>query len=131
MKRFLDANIVIRYLCDTPADQAARARALINEGSELWVTETVLLEAAYALEKQYHIPRTAIIDAFLALLREPHISISGLEKTTVTQALLLCQPSRRVSIGDALIWAAAYDAGGEVYTFDRRFPSAGIQLREP
>lgn len=42
----------------------------------------------------------------------------------------MCRPSGRVSFGDAMVWAAARSAGVEVvYTFDRRFPSVGIEVR--
>ena len=44
--------------------------------------------------------------------------------------LLLCRPSSKVTVPDALLWAAARDAGqGVVYTFDRRFHAEGIEVR--
>jgi hypothetical protein len=41
----------------------------------------------------------------------------------------MCRDSGRVSIPDALIWAAARSAGNTpVYTLDRRFPADGIEV---
>ena len=43
----------------------------------------------------------------------------------------MCRPSGRVSIADAMIWAAARtDRASAIYTFDRRFPGDGIEIRQ-
>jgi len=48
------------------------------------------------------------------------------------RALLLCRPSRRVSFGDASIWAAALASGVRwVYTLDARFPEEEIAVGPP
>jgi predicted nucleic acid-binding protein len=47
------------------------------------------------------------------------------------RALLLCR-RRRVSFGDALIWAAALASGVKrVYTLDARFPEEEIAVGPP
>jgi predicted nucleic acid-binding protein len=48
------------------------------------------------------------------------------------RALLLCRPSRRVSFGDALIWAAALASGVKrVYALDARFPEEELAVGPP
>jgi predicted nucleic acid-binding protein len=131
VKQYLDASVVVRHLTGSPPDQFARARALITSGAPLWVTETALLETAYVLERLLGKPREEVVDALVAFLREPNIHLQGLATATVLQALLYCRPSRRVSFGDALMGAMAHDNGGEIYTFDARFPPTGVTQREP
>ena len=53
----------------------------------------------------------------------------GGDKDLWMRALLLCRPSKRVSFGDALIWAAALASGvRRVYTLDARFSREEIQV---
>ena len=56
----------------------------------------------------------------------PHIDIP-----LVVRALQLAGKSGRVSFADALIWAQARQAEAPVTTFDRRFPTEGLELLEP
>lgn len=128
---FLDASILVRHLCGEPPEQAARAHALIASGIPLWISEPALLETAYVLESTLGKTRQEVVDALIALVREPNIRVRGIQTATVLRALLYSRPSRRVSYGDALIWAVAHEDGGEVYTFDRRFPGEGVTVREP
>jgi predicted nucleic-acid-binding protein len=111
---------------------AARARQLIDTEIELRLTETVLLETAYVLQHSEGLSREQIVDLLVEFVQRANISVHPLDKQIVISGLLLCRPSGRVSFGDALIWAAARCAGSTtVYSFDRRFPGEGIDLREP
>ena len=50
-------------------------------------------------------------------------------KDLVLEALLLCRPSGRVSLADALVWAAARSqANASVYSPDGRFPDEGVRV---
>jgi hypothetical protein len=58
------------------------------------------------------------------------VQLIGIDRATAVEALLLCRPSGRVSVPDALTWAEARTSGaGAVYSFDRTFPSDGITVR--
>jgi predicted nucleic acid-binding protein len=131
VKRYLDASVLVRHLTGSPPDQAVRARALLASSDTFWVTETCLLETAYVLERLLGKPREAVVDALVAFLREPNVAMQGLEAEIVLRALLYCRPSRRVSFGDALMWAAAYQDAAEIVTFDARFPGEGITISAP
>ena len=83
------------------------------------------------LTKFYGVPRAPVVDALIALLRRINVHVHGLDKTIAIQALLLCRPSSRVSFADAMLWAEVQARGAEttLYTFDRRFPAAGVRVR--
>jgi predicted nucleic-acid-binding protein len=91
-----------------------------------------LVETAYALESAYGVPRKEVVDALLALLRKENLKAAGGDKDLWMRALLLCRPSRRVSFGDALVWAAALASGVKwVYALDARFPKEEIVVGPP
>jgi predicted nucleic acid-binding protein len=130
---FLDTSVVVRYLTNDPPDLADRAARLIASSGALFVTDTALAEAAHVLRTVYGLERSTVIDLLQRLIRDdgvrPYPSAGG----RVLDGLELCRPSRRVSVPDSLIWAAAASAGvgSVIYTFDRRFPSPDIDRREP
>jgi predicted nucleic acid-binding protein len=108
------------------AEQAAR---IIDGDQDLHITAGALAEVAYVLRSVYEVPREVIIDQLIELVERWNISTFGISKGLVLQALLMCRPSGRVSIADAMIWASARAAGNPVvYSFDQRFPSDGIQV---
>lgn len=132
MPDFLDASVLVRYIMDDPPAMAERAQRLIDSEVELWITETALIETSHVLLHIYGLPRADIVDLLIYLLQRQNVSVHQLDKRLVITALLLCRPSGRVSFGDALIWAAARHAGPSiVYSFDRRFPADGLEVRQP
>lgn len=127
---FLDTNILVRHFTGRPAEQAEHARRILSEADNAVVTDVALNETAYVLRDQYGIARERIVDWLVSLLRRDNISVYTIDKSIAIEGLLMCRPSGRVSFGDAMVWAAARSAGADVvYTFDRRFPSDGIEVR--
>ena len=132
MPDFLDTSVIVRYLTDDPAEMAEQATSLIETKAELYVTETALNETAHVLRRVYGLAREEVVDLLVALLQRSNITFHSLDKPIVIAALLLCRPSGRVSFGDALIWAVArVHSPSTVYSFDRRFPSEGIEVLCP
>lgn len=126
---FIDTNVVVRYLTGEPEDQAEQAVSFVNAGSDLYISDVVLTETAYVLRDIYAVGREDIVDQLMDFVHKPNILVYGMDKDLVIHGLLMCRPSGRVSIADAMIWAAARSAEAEVvYTFDRRFPSDGIEV---
>ena len=68
-------------------------------------------------------------DSLIDFLQKRNVAVSGLDKGTVIQALMLARPSKRVSFADAMVWAAARSADAPVYSLDERFPTDRIQVR--
>ena len=129
-RAFLDTNMVIRYLTGQPREQADRADRIINGVRALLVSDVVLVETAYVLRTQYRVSREAIIDQLVDLVQRENILVYAIDKDLALQGLRMCRPSGRVSVSDAMIWAAARTAGANaIYTFDERFPSDNIELR--
>lgn len=130
MSGFLDTSVLLRYLVrDDPASAEQSAR-LIDSAVDLFISSVVLHETAHVLRSIYQVPRQEIVDALLQLLEKQNVQTVGVDKGMVRQGLLMCRPSGRISFVDALLWAEAQSHGRNViYSFDRRFPNAGIDLR--
>lgn len=69
----LDTNVLVRYLVEDDAEQAARAADLIDEtlatGERLFLTEVVVCEVVWVLESVYRFPRGYITAVLGDLLR--------------------------------------------------------------
>ena len=126
----LDTSVLVRYLIGEPPSMGERARALIDGGQDFGVTAVILAEAAHVLRRVYGRAREQIVDALLDMIQRERIIPHNVDRATLVEALRMCRPSGRVSIPDALLWAEARSSGvGIVYTFDRQFPSLGIEVR--
>lgn len=131
MSGFLDTSVVVRYLTGDSPERAEQAARIIDGDDGLLITDVVLAETAHVLRSVYQLPREVVVDHLMALVQKENVALFALNKGTVLQALLLCRPSGRVSIADAMVWAAARSAGeSTVYSFDRQFPTAGLQVRQ-
>lgn len=125
----LDTSVLLRYLTRQPPELALRARELIEGEPELLLSEIALAEAGYVLTTFYRVERASVVDALQSLVRRRNVRLVNLPKPIAFQALALCRPSRRVSFADALLWAQARTLGvSRIFTFDRKFPSDGLEL---
>jgi predicted nucleic acid-binding protein len=126
---FIDTSIVVRYLMHDLPSAAERVRHIVEDYPRVLMTEGTIAEVPYVLLRVYQVPREAIVDALIALLRRWNIHVHNMDKDVAIQALELCRPSGRVSFADAMLWAVARSSGAAVFTLDARFPAAGIDLR--
>ena len=130
MSVFLDTSVIIRYLTRDHPDMFERAVQIIEGTDELIITEGVLGETAFVLSSVYRMSRQQTIDFMVALVERENISTYAMDKAFVLQGLIMCRPSGRVSVADAMLWAAARTAGASaIYTFDERFPVDNVELR--
>ena len=130
MTTALDTSFVVRYMMGSPADSVRQASEVIDSTEELEISGIALAETAFVLTTVYQVPRGGAANQLIDLVRKENILLTGLTKDLAIQGLLMCRPSGRVSIADALIWAAARSGGSEVvYSFDRRFPDDGLEVR--
>ena len=122
----------MRYLTGDVPELLASSTRILDETLRLYVTEGILTETAYVLTSFYEVPREQVVDSLIDLISKENVVMHGLNKDITIQALLLCRPSKRVSFADALLWAAAVSSGcgACIYSFDRRFPSSGVELRQ-
>ncbi len=126
----VDTSVVVRYLTGDPPELAERAASVLEGPHTVGLTDVVLVETAYVLTSVYGVPREQVVDALVDLVQRRNLDVVGLRKDRVLRALMMCRPSRRVSFADALIWAAAGEAG-RVYTFDQHFPSEDLEVLTP
>jgi len=131
VKALVDTSLLVRDLTGDPPHLAEKAARVLDGEETLGITEVALVETAYALESVYGVPRKEVVDALLALLQKENLRAVGGDKDLWMRALLLCR-RRRVSFGDALIWAAALASGvRRVYTLDASFPEEEIVVGPP
>ena len=124
--------VVAPRLTDDGPEMAQRAMRLIDSDTPVIITDAVLAETAHVLRRLYGMSREEIVDLLLDLVRRRNVSVHNLDKAIVATALLLCRPSGRVSIPDALIWSAARcSPPAVIFTFDEQFPIEGMDVRQP
>ena len=109
----IDTNVVVRILVADSPDQTARARALIEQTS-VWVSATVILEAAWVLSSRYGFSPHRIADALTSLGGVPGVSFEKAE------AILRAFDAVRAGLdfADAIHLALASDQTAFA-TFDR------------
>jgi predicted nucleic acid-binding protein len=128
---YLDSSFIVRYLTNDPVEMAERAAAVIDSEQLLIISELILVESAYVLASVYQTPRADLVDALMEFVQKANIRMAHLPKPIVLDALRLCQNSKRHSFADALLWAEAFSSEYQrIYTFDARFPSGGIEIRQ-
>lgn len=118
----LDTNILVRYLTEDDAEQAARAAALFEEAVErderLFVPHIVLCELVWVLASAYHRPRKDIVAALKGLLSAAQLNVEDAELAHRALARYATGPA---DFADYLIGERAMAAGcDEVATFDRK-----------
>ena len=120
MKTGLDTSVVLRLLLGQPADQAARAVALLDElsrgGHRAVVSDLVVAEAYFALQHHYGVSKQ---DALLGLRRlfadgeiEP---LGAAAEVLATDGLGSAKPG----FVDRLIHGAYADAADGMVTFEK------------
>lgn len=129
---FLDTSIVVRYMTGDPPEMAEQAARLLDSEEMFVLSEMALLEAAHVLGTVYKVPRPVLVDALVAFVQKSNLRLATLPKARVLEALHLCRDSKRYSLADAMLWTQAREMRVErVYTFDRRFPTQGINRAIP
>lgn len=127
----LDTNVLVRYLTQDDAGQAALANELIDQLTEAqpgYVTMIVLAETYWVLRRAYRVDHAEVTTALQGLVDSKEIVTERAD--TVRRAL------RRVADGadvaDALIGELGVDAGCDhTVTFDRKAAkAAGMKLLE-
>ena len=117
----LDTGFIIRLLTDDPADQAARARQWLEQslqrGEKPRVTDLVIIEAYFALQTHYSVPKAEALRALRQLLESGDVNPVGfaLEVMQKTPNLATAKPG----FVDRLIHAEIRSQGGQLLTFEK------------
>lgn len=134
--RFLDTNLIVRYLTQDHLDQAQRAHRLFTEletgATQAVISEAVIVEAVYVLSSRatYNMPRPWIKGALAEVIRLPGVKLAN--KRSYLRALDL-YASANIDFVDALSVAHMERLKLDVIlSFDRDFDRIKtIKRQEP
>lgn len=134
-RMFLDTNVVLRFLLGDHPDHSPRAReffaSLARGEIRVVLTETVVFETVFILEKQRKLERNSIISTLNALLEAQGIVFLG--PADVGEAFDLYREHPQLSIADCFHATHARAFGNAtIVSFDREFDRvAGLRRIEP
>lgn len=114
--KIVDANIILRYLLNDHDELSAKATKII-EDNDVLLTNEVLAEVVYVLEKVYNIKNDEISDTLLDLFKYSNIVVDDFE---VLEEALLLFSRRRLDFIDTLLYAYHKVKGHQVFTFDKK-----------
>ena len=128
-----DTSVLVRYLVGTPAVQAKRAAALIDDDeAEVGVSVLALAECAHVLRSQYGVGQREIVDALVELVQRDNVRIVDGDAGVIVSMLIRARSMPGRPIPDALIVAAMASAKAvPIATFDHDQRRYGVAVREP
>ena len=131
---FLDSNILLCHFHGNHPEHSPKSTVLLDriERGELeaQLSDMVIVETVFTLERSYKISKTQIRDAMLALLSLPGIVLPGKRRYARIFDLYV---DPNLPFGDAYIVAEMEHFGAtELYSFDKEFNRVpGITRLEP
>lgn len=132
---FLDTNVLLRHIMQDHHDRSYRATALMvaieEKQRSVQCADTVIFEAAFTLEKTYHLPRETIREALQSFIELPAVVLPG--KSIFAGVFALYVANSGLSIADCYhIELAKHLTRGSILSFDRRLGTInGISREEP
>jgi predicted nucleic acid-binding protein len=128
-----DTSVLVRYLVGTPAGQAKRAAALIDdEALDVGVSVIALAECAHVLRTLYGIGQREIVDALIELVQRDNIRVVDDDSDLIVSMLVRARAMPGRPIPDALMVASMAAARAlPIATFDHDQGRYGIAVREP
>jgi len=126
----LDTNVVIRYLTQDDAKQAAKANKLIEDQLSLqspgFITAITMVEIVWVLESCYKQNRDDISKVLYSLLTTKQLVIESADKVYLA---LRRYGNASADFSDALIAVVAEQEGCDrVVTFDKQAVNVGMEL---
>jgi predicted nucleic-acid-binding protein len=117
----LDTNVIVRYLAQDDARQAAAATRLIegtlSAEARGFISIVTLAEVVWVMASNYRAARAAVADIVEGLLTAPQLAI---EKADVVWRALRAFRESKADFSDAVIVELGRDAGcSKTVTFDR------------
>lgn len=131
----LDTNILLRHLLQDHLDHSPRATALfdsIERGDRVVrLTDTVVFETIFTLERSLRVPRLAIHDMLYGILELPSVVLPGKRIYASVFDLWLREPG--LSFADSYHLCLARQLGlSAILSFDRKLDRLpGVDRIEP
>jgi predicted nucleic acid-binding protein len=124
---FLDTNVLVRHLTGDPADQGARATALLAAADSLLLSDVIVAETVYVLESFYEQPASRVAELLRAVVAFPAIRV--VDEGLILRALEIYERDR-LDFAEAYLAASAEATGiGRVVSFDRSIDRLGTITR--
>ncbi len=121
----VDTNVLVRLFVNDDASQAAKARALFDahadEDDSLWVTDLVLAELVWALDRCYDRPRSDIVLALNALAGNATVLLESAD--SLREALMLYERGPADFVDCLLATKAKRTGCDALRTFDKKMKS--------
>jgi len=114
--RIVDANIILRYLLDDDPQLAAKATAILEQGT-VHAPFEVLAEVVYVMQGVYAVPRTEISSTLRQFIELANITT---DNTPVLAEALQIYAERGLDFVDAILCAYHRIDGHEIETFDKK-----------
>ena len=130
MRAYVDTNVLVRHLTGDPLDQAERATAFLRGAEELALTDLVVAEVCYVLERVYRVPRETVAQVLRSLLVLPSVVVADRNRLVRTIEVYECDG---LHFAEAYLVAAAEQEGPpRVASFDRAIDRvATVERIEP
>jgi predicted nucleic-acid-binding protein len=121
----LDTNVLVRLLTRDDEKQAQKVRVLFDShagnNDEFFVSDVVLAELAWTLERTYGFDRTAISKTFRALVENASLGFQSRDVVRLAQSVF---ESTKIGFADSLIIAQSQAQGcTSLVTFDKAMRS--------
>jgi predicted nucleic-acid-binding protein len=117
----LDTNVVLRFLLDDVPEQTKKAAEII-EKEKVYVTDVVVVEAIYVLEKTLQLARKDIAELVTSFLGFANVVYNPY---FLVNAINLYEQHPALSMVDCYASAEALAYSNQLITFDRRLVSQG------
>lgn len=117
----LDTNVVLRFLLGDVADQAQKATELI-ENNTVYVTDVIVVEIIYVLEKVYELSRKDVCELVTDFLNFSNVVHNP---RFLLKTIILYENHPSLSIVDCYSSEEAKDYGNELVTLDKRLINQG------
>jgi len=131
--RLIDANVIIRYLVETPETINKKLSAIFNffpkvAAGEIFIEikELVLFQVWFVLKSYYKVPGPDICEALLQFLSFQGVRMK--EKDVVINCLEYLKRNNTEIVDAYLIVFAQARGDDSIYSFDKGFEKAGLKL---
>jgi len=117
----LDTSFIIRLLTGDPPDQAAKAQEVlqscIDRGERPMVTDIVIVEAYFALQSYYQVPKADALKALQHLLESGDVEPVGVALDILKNTPNLA--NAKPGFVDRIIHAEIRSHNGQLLTFEK------------
>lgn len=115
----LDTNVLLRLvLKDTPSQYKESYSIVYKSGSSiLYVSQIIVFEIAFILDKYYKFEKEKVVDALKFILDVDQLTVES-KKILITAVRVF--EDNNVSFVDSFLVARAKSTGFELKTFDKR-----------